>query len=178
MITTEVWQVENLKNLLSGEKTRDLPEILQGVFFMDGNPLPDDFIKLEGATWDKTSKILKLPVFGPLQWTFANSNSGRLLLNSANFTKTIYEFQFDDSLQTARIIPIILGLRIPKWLFEFSLVQIDENTWDRRNSWFGGLFDNFGYTLRKILDQNGQPTSEFAGVQSKIPQEFLVIINN
>ena len=174
MITTEVWQTENLANLLSEEKTNDLPEILQGVFFMDGNPLPDDFIKFEGAQWDKTNKILKLPVFGPLQWTFTNSASGRLLLYSAKLTSTIYEIHFDDSFQGAQITPIILGLRIPKWLVEFSLVQINENTWDRNNSWLGGLFDNFGYTLRKILDGNGQPTSEFAGVESKIPQEFLV----
>ncbi|KST62072.1 hypothetical protein [Mastigocoleus testarum] len=174
MFKTEVWQVENLANLLSGEKTNNLPEILRGIFFMDGNPLPDDFIKFDGAAWDETSKVLKLPVFAPLQWTFANSNSGRLLFYSAKLTNTIYEIHFDDSLKSAQIIPIILGLRVPKWLFEFSLVQIDEKTWDRKNSWFGGLFDNFGYTLRKILDENGQPTSEFAGVQSKIPQEFLV----
>ena len=76
MITTEVWQVENLANLLSGEKTNDLPQILQGVFFMDGNPLPDDFIKFDGATWDGTSKILRLSVFAPLQWTFTNSSNG------------------------------------------------------------------------------------------------------
>ena len=182
MITTEVWQVENLKNLLSGEKIDDLPNILQGVFFMDGNPLPDDFIKFDGATWDSTNKILSLPVFAPLQWTFANSISGRLLLYSAKLTRTTYEMHFDDSLQNAQITPIILGLRAPKWLVDFSLVQIENSsngiTWDRKNSWLGGLFDNFGYTLRKILDENGQPTSEFAGVQSRIPQEFLVVTKN
>ena len=175
MITTEVWQVENLANLLAGEKTQDLPEILQGVFFMDGNPLPDDFIKFDGAKWDGRTKILRLSVSAPLQWTFANSSSGRQLLNSAKSTNTIYEFQFDDNLRSAQITPIILGLRAPKWLVDFSLIQINEKTWDRKNSWLGGLFDNFGYTLRKILDKNGQPTSEFAGVQSKIPQEFLVV---
>ena len=182
MIATEVWQVENLKNLLDGEKTDDLPEILQGVFFMDGNPLPDDFIKFDGVTWDKTNKILSLPVFGPLQWTFANSISGRLLLYSAKLTNTTYEIDFDDSLQSAQITPIILGLRAPRWLVDFSLVQVESSTngsiWDRKNLWLGGLFDNFGYTLRKILDKDGQPTSEFAGVQSKIPQEFLVVTKN
>ena len=85
-------------------------------------------------------------------------------------------------MESAQITPIIFGLRTPKWLVDFSMVQKEDSTngniWDRKNSWLGGLFDNFGYTLRKVLDKNGQPTSEFAGVQSKIPQEFLVVTKN
>ncbi|MEQ8997772.1 MAG: hypothetical protein RID53_14865 [Coleofasciculus sp. B1-GNL1-01] len=182
MVTSETRQLNDIATWMRQDRETDLPDILQGVFFMDGNPLADDCCTLEGGQWNANSRTLFLPVFAPFQWTFQVSEQGRQLLNFVNFAKVTYKFEFDPTFRYAIIIPIVFGLSIPTWLVEFSMIQMDNdmqgNTWKRKNSWLLGLSDTGEYTFRKIVDKNRQYTLIFYEVQPKISRELLVITKN
>ncbi|EDX74385.1 hypothetical protein MC7420_3909 [Coleofasciculus chthonoplastes PCC 7420] len=182
MLTIETRQLNDIGTWMKQDRGTDLPDILKGVFFMDGNPFPDDCLTLEGGKWDARSRTLLVSVFSPFQWTFSVSDKGRRLLNIVNLTKLTYKVQFDETFRHAQITPIVFGFGLPKWIAEFTMTQLDDdmqgNTWERKNSWLLGLSDAWGYTLRKILDQNRQYTPTFSNLQSSVPNEFLVITNN
>jgi hypothetical protein len=41
--------------IIAGESS-GIPEVLQGLWWMDGNPLPDEVISLGGSTWDPETR--------------------------------------------------------------------------------------------------------------------------
>lgn len=47
--------------------TYGLPEVFQGVFFMNRNPLPDDSITMYNSQWDAKNLTLLLQVFALIQ---------------------------------------------------------------------------------------------------------------
>lgn len=160
----------------------ELPEILQGIYFMDGNVLPDDCVTLS-ADWNATTLTLQLPVFGPRQWTFHPSLAGRGLLMLVKLSKFVYEIQFkDETLRQAVVIPSIRGFRIPRWLLEFTMTQTEESikgeVWDRRNTIFFRLIPVGGYTLRKIVTGKGRKTPAFAKMLSQVTETCIVVVNS
>lgn len=172
-------QLSNIATWMTGEESKDLPEVLQGLFFMDGNPLPDDCITMYNSQWDAKNLTLLLQVFAPIQWTFHDSIAGRLLIYFVKLFRVTYEFHFDDeTLKSAHIIPILLGFKVPKILANFLIVQ-DENTpngdiWYRKNMLFG-FSSSGGYTLRRIVNKNGDYTPAFSNMLSKVNNDCLVI---
>ena len=60
-------QLSNIATWMTGEESKDLPEVLQGLFFMDGNPLPDDCITMYNSQWDAKNLTLLLQVFALIQ---------------------------------------------------------------------------------------------------------------
>ncbi|MEO1431339.1 MAG: hypothetical protein AAFV71_20205, partial [Cyanobacteria bacterium J06633_8] len=95
-IQIENKQLDNIATWMKSVEETNLPNILKGVFFMDGNPLPDDCITMYNLEWDAENNTLFLPVFGQLQWTFHNSIPGRLLLIGAWLSQFTYKIQFED----------------------------------------------------------------------------------
>ncbi|MGK7920098.1 MAG: hypothetical protein AB4080_08860 [Trichodesmium sp.] len=173
-------QLSNIATWMTGQDPKDLPEVLQGVFFMDGNSLPDDCINMYNSEWDSENLTLSLRVFAPIQWTFHDSIPGIFLIYSIKLFRITYEFHFDDeNLKRADIIPILLGFRIPKFLLKF-LIERDDNTpngdiWYRRNVLFGS-YPGGGYTLRRIVDRNGEYLMPaFSDMLSKVNNDCLVI---
>lgn len=160
-------------------KGTDLPEILQGIYFMDGNNLPDDCLTLN-AKWEGKNLTLLLPVLNPLQWTFHSSDEGRRLLDTIRRIDLIYEIRFkDNSLRRADILPIIFGLRLPQWILAFEMNQkedsIDGGTWERKNFIFFRLIPRGGYTLRKVVDKDGQKLPAFKDMLAKVPEKCIVV---
>ena len=180
---TTIRQLEDIADWMLREKrmnqSSELPAILKGVFFMNGNPLPDDCLTLEGGQWNPSSRCLMLPVYSPYQWTFSPTQAGHILLNLVQITKTTYEINFDQEFKKAQVTPIILGLRVPKWIADFSMIQTEDSTqgdkWYRQNSWLMGLSHVGEYVLTKIIDRDGQSTKLFTELKSTIPNEFLVV---
>ena len=172
-------QLNNIATWMTGEESKDLPEVLQGVFFMDGNPLPDDCITMYNSQWDAKNLTLLLQVFAPIQWTFHASIAGRFLIYFVKLFRVTYEFRFDDeTLKSADIIPILLGFKVPKFLANF-LIEQDENTpngdtWYRTNILFG-FSSSGGYILRRIVNKNGNYTPAFSNMLSKVNNDCLVI---
>ncbi|MBE9216225.1 hypothetical protein IQ247_26790 [Plectonema cf. radiosum LEGE 06105] len=182
-IKIEKKQLDNIATWMKPVKETNLPSILKGVFFMDGNPLPDDCITMYNLEWDAQNNTLFLPVFGQLQWTFHNSIQGRLLLISSWLSQFTYKIQFeDDTLKKSQIIPLSFGIPIPRWIVDATMCQ-DENshngdTWKRKNLWFGAIPRFADYTLRRIVDENGNYTTAFKDMLAKVENECLVIARN
>ncbi len=159
----------------------NLPEVLQGIYFMDGNPFPEDCLTLN-STWDAETRTLQFPVYGPLQWTFHPSEEGRSLLNRFQNRRGALKLRFnDDTLRHAVVIPIVNGVPFPRWIMEWTMTQTEDSengeTWNRRNTIFFGLIPRGGYTLRKIVDHNGQKTAAFDKMLAQVQETCLVVVN-
>ena len=157
----------------------DLPDALKGIYFMDGNKLPDDCFTMN-AQWDSDSLTLFIRVFDPLQWTFNPSKSGRRLLKLIQLTKLVYEIRFqDNTFRRADAIPTVFGLRLPRWIVVFEMNQTEDSingsTWDRRNRGLFRLIPMGGYILRKIVDQNGQKLPPFDNMLTKVQETCIVV---
>jgi hypothetical protein len=173
-------QLDNIATWMTKVQPSNLPAVLRGVFFMDGNPLPDDCITMYNLEWDSENLTLFIPLFAPLQWTFHNSILGWILLRAVQISQFTYEIQFEDeTLQKASIIPFGFGLRVPKWIVNPTMCQ-DENSrdgdvWKRKNIWLGGIPRVGEYILRRVVDENGNYTPAFEDMLSKVENECLVI---
>ena len=174
-------QLNNIATWMIPIKQTKLPSVLQGVFFMDGNPLPDTCITMYNLEWDTQNRTLVLPIFAPLQWTFHNSIAGWILLRSIQLLKATYKIQFEDeTLQEAQIIPVFLGIPISKSIVTCTMSQ-DKNSlngdiWYRKNVWFGGLSRVGEYTLRKVVDKDSRYTPAFNDMLTRVKNECLVIV--
>ncbi|KAF3887594.1 MULTISPECIES: hypothetical protein [Nostocales] len=176
-------RLDNIATWMIPITQTNLPNILRGVFHMDGNPLPDECITFYNIEWDMQTRSLVLPVFAPLQWTFHNSVRGWILLIAIQVIQLTYKIQFEDeTLQQAQITPFTFGLPVPKWIIALTMIQDknsnDRNTWQRKNVWFGGLSRVGEYTLRRVVDENGRHTPAFNDMLTSSPNECLVIVRN
>ncbi|MEH2391961.1 MAG: hypothetical protein V7K21_09995 [Nostoc sp.] len=176
-------QLNNIATWMIPIKQTNLPSVLKGVFFLDGNPLPDTCITMYNLEWDTQKRSLDLPVFAPLQWTFHNSIGGWILLHFIQWFKVIYKIQFtDETLQQAQIIPFLLGIEISTSIVSLTMSQ-DKNSpngdiWHRKNVWFGGLSRAGEYTLCKVVGEDGRYTPAFNNMLTRVPNECLVIARN
>ncbi|MEG4343630.1 hypothetical protein QUB70_10115 [Microcoleus sp. A003_D6] len=171
-------QLKDIANWMKVEYPAELPEVLQGIFFMDGNGLPDDCLTVQSAEWNADNLTLLLRVFDPVIWTFHSSMAGRMLLEFVKFSRFNYLFGFDATLQHGHITPIVFGWSLPQWLVDFSIDR-DPSTpngdiWNRTNSFFGRPPDS-GYTLRRVADKDGNHTSAFQEMLSKVDSDCLII---
>ncbi len=182
-IKIEKKQLDNIATWMKSVKETNLPSILKGVFFMDGNPLPDDCITMYNLEWDAENNSLLLPVFGELQWTFHNSILGWLLLILAWLSRFSYKIEFEDeTLKKSQITPFALGIPLPKWIINATMFQ-EENSdngdiWQRKNIWFGVIPGIGDYTLRRIVDENGNYTPAFNDMLTKVDNDCLVVARN
>jgi hypothetical protein len=62
------------------EHPAELSEVLQSIFFMDGNVLPDDCLTVYSSDGNSDQLTLLLRVFDPVIWTFRSSMGGRMLV--------------------------------------------------------------------------------------------------
>ncbi len=176
-------QLDNIADWMKAIKETSLPDTLKGVFFMDGNPLPDDCITMYNLEWDAENLTLLLPVFGEVQWTFHNSIPGLLLLLAAWLTRFTYKIQFEDaSLKKSQIIPLTFGIPTPQWIINATMCQEEtsENgeTWKRKNIWLGIIPGIGDYTLRRIVDKDGRYTPAFKEMLNKVDNDCLVVAGN
>lgn len=173
-------QLDNIATWMKPVKETNLPNILKGVFFMDGNPLPDDCITMYNLEWDAENNTLFLPVFGQLQWTFHNTIPGTLLLIACWLTQLTYKIQFEDeTLKKSQVLPLAFGIPIPKWIINATMC-LSENSpngdiWQRKNIWLSAIPGIANYTLRRIVDENGNYTPAFNDMLAKVENECLVI---
>ncbi|EKV02159.1 hypothetical protein Lepto7375DRAFT_4370 [Leptolyngbya sp. PCC 7375] len=181
--TVVAQKFEDIATWMTATQPTNLPTVLKGIFYMDGNPLPDDCITMYNLEWDEKMNCLTLPVTGPTQWTFHHTFLGWLLLRAAQISRFRYKIQFQDNdLKLAQVTPITFGIPVPKVIINATLRQ-DENAqhgdvWQRKNLWFGGLPRAGEYVLRRVVDENGQYTPAFQEMLSKVDAECLVLVQD
>jgi len=173
-------QFSNIATWMKSNQETKLPDTLKGVFFMDGNPLPDDCITMYNLEWDTQNLSLFLPVFGKVQWTFQPSIQGRILLFGAWLTRFTYKIEFEDeTLMRSQITPLIFGIPFPRWVLDATMCQEENSqngdTWKRKNIWFGGASRIGEYILRRIVDKDGNYTPAFPDMLAKVEKDCLVI---
>lgn len=173
-------QFKNIGNWMPTGRGTNLPEVLQGIFFMDGNPFPEDCMTFN-STWDAENRTLKFKVFGLQQWTFHATVVGRIWLSLVRILGAGVEVRFqDDNLRHAVVRPTMYGLfSMPRFLMEWTMTQTQDSvngeTWDRRNTIFFGMFPAGGYVLRKIVDHKGQKKVAFNQMLTQVQETCLVI---
>jgi len=176
-----VKQLDTIADWMTAIEPTDLPLSLKGVFFMDGNPLPDHCLTFYNVPWDAAARTLIIPVSAPLQWTFHNSVLGWLLLQGARLSNFTYKIQFkDDSLEWAQITPYSFGIRVPRWIVDPTMSwEPDTNgdLWCRKNVWFGGLPRVGEYILRRVVDVEGLYTPAHKDMLEKVKPDCLVVVN-
>ena len=79
--TIEERRFDDIQTWMSTGQGTNLPEVLQGIYFMDGNKLAEDCLTLSAcASWNSETLTLSIRPSDPLQWTFEPSNEGRKLI--------------------------------------------------------------------------------------------------
>jgi len=175
-----VKQLDNIAEWMREVTPTELPTILKGVFFMDGNPLPDHCITFYNLPWDASTRSCVIRVAAPLQWTFHDSLPGWLLLQGARFSDFAYKIQFQDDLfEEAQITPYTFGIQVPRWIVNSTMIR-DSGTngdcWYRKNIWFGGLTRVGEYKLRRVVDAVGGYTPAHKDMLEKVAASCLVIV--
>ncbi len=173
----EIQRLDAIANWMKSLTPTNLPDILKGVFFMDGNLLPDHCLTMYNLDWDAETLTLILPVSAPIQWTFHRSLPGWVLLRSAQLSRFSYKITFlDDSLLQAQVIPVGFGIPVPTWIVNATLTReanSNGDIWARKNIWFGGLPRIGEYTLRRVVDAEGRYMPAFTEMLAKEDDECL-----
>lgn len=159
---------------VAGSDLTGTPRALQGIWWMDGNPLSDETVSF--ANVDFSQRYPLLPVYMPNNFTFHGGESGDYQSKEAdhndkagakafglakNFS-LIYEFHFENDgkdYSRAYIIPTVklkVGpfspqLRLSKQILEFQFIQTDEHTYERSHTVARGRPIDASYTFRRIL---------------------------
>lgn len=176
----ETRSLDDINTWMISTQETGLPATLQGVFFMDGNPLPDTCMTMYNVAWDAENLSLFIPVSGRLQWNFHRTLPGLLLLRAAQIARFGYKIKFTDaSLQASEIIPYGFGIAVPKWIVDLTMFQIDGSTngdiWKRKNIWLGGIPYIGEYILRRVVNADGSYTPAFPDMLNKAPRQCLVV---
>lgn len=152
--------------LVIGSDETNTPESLQGLWWMDGNPLPDEVISFASAQFEpKTDDNGNLfyeaavAVYDSNIWSWHDTLAGRSLYRVVESQKLTYILRFNEDFTSASIIPrikpvAVLGsLTIPQsMLITFDLNKLNEDEWSRDTVLFG---QESSYRFRRIVDGDG-----------------------
>lgn len=130
-----------------------LPTALAGAFWMDGNK-PEHLIVPFGSGFDAATRRAVLRTYAPGVWA---SSGPTTLLNQKRIC-CIYDFQFNESWDSAVIDPWILGCcRLPRCCAYFTMVrhENDPDVWHRPSALCCGAA-NHSYLLRRVAYRDTQ----------------------
>ena len=155
-------------------KSETTPVDLQGIWFMDGNPLPDEIVSFAGANFQDIGNEWKVdfPVHETSTWTWHDSLDGKLSYFGSMGINNIYRSKFGKNYG-------------PDWS---SSIQVDSSSQkynDMMNSYSftseyksqdlqrrvskGGV----SYDLKRIIDAKGNPTKYFNDYYDHVKKDLL-----
>ena len=158
---------ENIEeHILIGSDETGTPKNLQGLWWMDGNPLADEVVSFASAQIEPiyedeelTGYKANIPVYDEGIWSWHDSFGGRLLYRAVENSRLVYEGIFDIDFTHGEVTPIIKlfsvfpELQIPQsMIVNFSMTQVSEDEWSRDSVLFG---DEHQYRFRRIVDGQG-----------------------
>jgi hypothetical protein len=164
-----------------------IPKNLQGLFWMDGNPLADEVVSFASAHFipiEENGQIQGyeawIPVYDEGIWSWHDTLQGRLAYAGVRRSNLIYHVVFNPDFTTGRIIPVAKvlpvpaapGLEIPQSMlvdFDMTLVNPDEF---RRDSRLLGL--PHMYRFRRIVDGEGRRLAAYDDYVASIKARGLV----
>ena len=149
-----------------GSDETNTPKNLQGLWWMDGNPLPDEVVSFASAqieAIEEDGEIVGweayIPVYDEGIWTWHDSLAGRALYRAVEKNNLVYrgifnaDWTFGQVTPNVRLFSVLPNLNIPQSrLLDFSMTQVTENEWRRDSVLFGG---ESSYRFRQIVDGEG-----------------------
>lgn len=152
--------------LTYGSDETNTPKNLQGLWWMDGNPLADEVLSFAGAIWSEEYEdgeligyVARIAVYDEGIWSWHDTTEGNILYNMVLGSKLVYEAHFNldftfgqvtPNIQPSSVFPEIV---IPSSPFiDFSMIMINDVEW-RRDSVLLGQASS--YRFRQIVDGAG-----------------------
>lgn len=143
------------------------PEVMRGLWWMDGNPLPDEVISFHSARWDPSTRCIHVAV-GENTWTWHRNAFGRALFRGVRAADLHYELRFDESLSFVEITPRLRGgMRISSRLITLTARRVGEGLWLRHSGLAGRVMHT--YALRRIVRADGTREPAFQDYISRAP---------
>ncbi len=166
-------------HLVIGSDATGTPANLQGLWWMNGNPLPDEVVSFAGMSWTdivEDGEVVGhrgfVPVYDEGVWSWHDSVYGRGLYDLVLQNKLTYEVVFNADYTEAQVTPRakLFGLvpqvtLPPSMLVDFDMRLVDENEFARDSVIFG---QPSSYRFRRIVDGQGKRLPAF--------QEFLAAV--
>eukprot|EP01084_Bolivina_argentea_P125219 221878_1 len=163
------------------QNNTSIPSQYRGIFYMDGNPLPDEIFTFEAGQWFEQDKLLILPV-NDNNWTYHNNCKGKCVIFTLVWHAKYY-VHFNDDLTYAYIVPTglkFLGcgehIRLCKCCVFPTLKRIKDNEYARVNKCCCGCFETGNYTLKRVIDENGKQLDGFELLNKIENDECITVI--
>ncbi|MBC7658268.1 MAG: hypothetical protein H7249_01015 [Chitinophagaceae bacterium] len=149
-----------------GSDATNTPPNLQGLWWMDGNPLADEVVSFASTSWSDTvengqivAHTAVIPVYDQGIWAWHDSKPGRALYNAVYDFHLVYQLTFNLDYTFGQVIPVIKpipflpSVDIKSSVFvDFTMTQVNDNEF-RRDSILAGKHSS--YRFRRIVDANG-----------------------
>ena len=159
--------------LTVGSDLTATPQPLQGLWWMDGNPLADEVVSFASAQFEERVNgagesyfSAEVPVYDEGVWSWHDSFAGRVLYELVRTTKLVYSMEFNMDYSQGQVLPNfkpidqLPQLRIePSPLLDFQLNRVSETEY-ARNSIVAG--QNVSYRFRQIVDGSGERLPAYA----------------
>jgi hypothetical protein len=154
------------------------PKALQGIWWMNGNPLPDEMVSFASVKWqpiEENGEVVgytgSLPVYDAKVWSWHDSPSGKKLYDLVRKVKLVYVAEFNKDFSYGIVTPTFevgpLPVEIPPTkLLTFAMRKVSDDEYSR-DSLIGGLPSK--YRFRRMVDGNGKLIEE-------IYEEFLSLV--
>lgn len=152
--------------LVIGSSATGTPDALQGLWWLDGNPVPDKVISFASAQFQDivvdgqvVGHEALLPVYDEGVWSWDFSPQGFAAYTLARTTRLTYRLVFNADYTHGDITPIITAgplvnrLEIPQTLIaSFTMDLVNENEYSRDTLLLGSPSN---YRFRRIVDGAG-----------------------
>jgi len=156
-----------------------LPEPLQGLWWMQFNRAPEIAVSFGGSLWDADARTIVVSPADEGVWAYKNNNGGRLLfglLVDSVFAQASFQFNEEITEADASVNLRVLGFNIPlpRWFTSYHMFLAEDGLWVRDSTivFFIRLTD--GYNLRRIVTADGEPTDIFPDFLASNPATLLV----
>lgn len=158
---------ELIEHLVPGSDATDTPAPLQGLWWMDGNPLPDEVVSFAGTKFEALKEdgvVVGYEAYAPVYdegvWSWHDSREGKLLYGAVKKFKLVYHIVFNADFTQGEVTPTLdllpgpLKSEIPQsMLLKFSMKQVSPVEYSR-DSIIAGRPS--AYRFRQIVDAQGQ----------------------
>ncbi|NRA65928.1 MAG: hypothetical protein HRU19_15680 [Pseudobacteriovorax sp.] len=153
--------------LVPGSDATNTPEALQGLWFMDGNPLADEVISFASARFEpyvdaegNSGYKALVPVYDEGIWTWHDNAYGRLLYGLVLKSRLEYLIEFNEDFSEGQVTPTFDPLILlpsivvpPSMLVDFELNKVAEDEYARDSIILGQVST---YRFRRIVDGEGR----------------------
>lgn len=156
-----------------GTDATGTPKNLQGLWWMNGNPLADEVVSFAGTQWETitdadgeiTGYVGTLPVYDEGVWSWHDSAAGRLLYTVVLKTKLVYVATFNKDFTYGQVKPTFQPIGVlpkieipPSMLVNFTMNQVSSEEFSRDSVVLGQPSQ---YRFRRIVDADGNRLPAF-----------------